>query len=73
MVSLVRRLDATEARRKFSDILNSVCFGNETVVVTRHGRDIAAVVPMQQAIPPNGESKKPVSPPGQTPRERKRA
>jgi len=69
----VRRLDATEARRKFSDILNWVCFGNETVVVTRHGRDIAAVVPMQQANPPNGDSRKPALPAGQTNRERKRA
>ena len=47
--SLVRRLDATEARKRFSDLLNWVCFGGETVVVTRHGRDIAAVVPTDKA------------------------
>jgi len=56
----VRRLDATEARKKFSDVLNWVCFGRETIVVTRHGRDIAAVVPMDKVTaPPDFESKKP--------------
>jgi prevent-host-death family protein len=59
---LVRRLDATEARKKFSDVLNWVCFGRETVVVTRHGRDIAAVVPMDKADAPDDvESRKPAS------------
>ena len=71
---LVRRLDATEARKKFADILNWVGFGNETVVVTRHGRDLVAIVPMEDAtLPPDAESRRPASSLGRTSRQRKQA
>jgi prevent-host-death family protein len=70
----VKRLDATEARKNFSDVLNQVCFGNETIVVTRHGRDIAAIVPIHKAPPPDAaESKKPAVSLGRPSRERKQA
>ena len=38
---------AEEARNKFSDIVNRAAYGHERIVVTRRGKDIAAVVPME--------------------------
>ena len=36
----------SEARESFSNTINRVAFGGERVVLTRHGRRIAAVVPI---------------------------
>ena len=33
-----------DARRDLSDILNRVVYGGERVVITRHGKDVAAIV-----------------------------
>jgi len=33
-----------DARRDLSEILNRVVFGGERVVITRHGKDIAAII-----------------------------
>lgn len=38
---------AEEARNKFSDLVNRAAFGHERIVVTRRGRGLAAVVPME--------------------------
>lgn len=37
---------ASKARQGFSDTLNRVAFGKERVVLRRRGKDIAAVVPI---------------------------
>ena len=37
----------SEARETFSTTVNWVAFGNERVVLTRHGRRVAAVVPIE--------------------------
>jgi len=37
----------SEARESFSTTINRVAFGGERVVLTRHGRRIAAVVPIE--------------------------
>ena len=37
----------SEARESFSTTVNRVAFGGERVVLTRHGRRIAAVVPIE--------------------------
>ena len=37
----------SEARESFSTTLNRAAFGGERVVLTRHGRRIAAVVPIE--------------------------
>lgn len=37
----------SEARESFSTTVNRVAFGGERVVLTRHGRRVAAVVPIQ--------------------------
>lgn len=36
----------SEARESFSTTVNRVAFGGERVVLTRHGRRVAAVVPI---------------------------
>lgn len=37
----------SEARESFSTTINRVAFGGERVVLTRHGRRVAAVVPVE--------------------------
>jgi len=40
------RIAASEAREKFATILNEVAFGGERILLHRHGKDVAAVVPI---------------------------
>jgi prevent-host-death family protein len=37
----------SEARESFSTTINRVAFGGDRVVLTRHGRRVAAVVPIE--------------------------
>jgi prevent-host-death family protein len=37
----------SEARESFSTTVNRVAFGGERVVLTRHGRRVAALVPIE--------------------------
>jgi prevent-host-death family protein len=37
----------SEARESFSSTVNRVAFGGERVVLTRHGKRVAAVVPVE--------------------------
>ena len=41
----VRKVTATEAARRFSEVLDAVEHGGETFVVTRGGRAVAAIGP----------------------------
>jgi prevent-host-death family protein len=41
-------VSVSEARQSFADLVNRVAYRNERVLVTRHGRPIAAIVPMEQ-------------------------
>lgn len=41
------KLPASEARKRFAAILNEVEFKGERVVLDRHGKPVAAVVPME--------------------------
>ena len=36
-----------EARRQLAELVNRVAYGKERVVLTRHGRAVAALVPME--------------------------
>ena len=38
------RLNASEVRSDFADILNRVAYGGERIVVRRSGKDVAALV-----------------------------
>jgi prevent-host-death family protein len=39
-------LPASKAREGFSDTINRVAFGKERVILRRRGKDVAAVVPI---------------------------
>ncbi len=41
------RIPASEARMQFADIVNKVAFGGERIVLHRHGKDVAAIVPVE--------------------------
>jgi prevent-host-death family protein len=41
----MREYTTGEARDRFSEVVNEAAFGDERVVLTRHGKPIAAVVP----------------------------
>lgn len=36
----------SEARGEFSDLINRAAFGGERVLLTRHGKSVAAIVPV---------------------------
>jgi prevent-host-death family protein len=41
------RLSATEARKSFFDTISRVAFAGERLIVARHGKDVAALVPIE--------------------------
>ena len=40
------RLDVSKAREEFPDVVNRAAFGNERTIVSRRGKDLAAVIPI---------------------------
>ena len=54
----MKRIPLTEARKRFAEIVGGAQYGKETTVLTRHGKDIAAVVPMSVLPPPTDPSKR---------------
>jgi len=42
--SIFKTVPAAELRRRGSDIINAVAYGGEHIVLTRHGRPVAAIV-----------------------------
>jgi prevent-host-death family protein len=40
-------ISAADARKNLSEILNRVAYSKERVVLTRHGNQIAAIVPLE--------------------------
>jgi prevent-host-death family protein len=40
-------VSTAEARKNLSEILSRAAYGKERVVVTRHGKGIAAIVPLE--------------------------
>jgi prevent-host-death family protein len=43
----MRRVESSEAKARLAKLLDDV-EGGETVVITRHGREIARIVPIQE-------------------------
>ena len=41
------RLPASEAREKFSEVLSEVSFGRQRLVLQRHGKDLVAMIPLE--------------------------
>ncbi len=45
---MLNRITTADARKKFSNIINRVAFGDETFVLTRRGEPIAALISIQE-------------------------
>jgi prevent-host-death family protein len=43
----VTRVSAGQARRDFSSTLNRVAYGRERLILHRRGKDVAAIVPIE--------------------------
>ncbi|MDQ3243047.1 MAG: type II toxin-antitoxin system Phd/YefM family antitoxin [Gemmatimonadota bacterium] len=41
------RIPASEARLQFAQMMNKVAFGHERIVLHRHGKDVAAIIPVE--------------------------
>ena len=48
---MAKHVGAKEARSKFYDLIGSVRFGNEEVIVERSGKPMAAMIPMETYEP----------------------
>jgi len=46
-MSTVPAVTVADARNTLADILNRVAYGKERVVITRHGKQLAAIVPVE--------------------------
>ena len=44
---MTKRISAKEARDRFADLVGSVHYGGEEVIVERSGRPMAAVIPVE--------------------------
>ena len=45
---MLRKMSAAEARKNFANIVNRVAFGDESIIVTRRGEEVAAIVSMDE-------------------------
>lgn len=43
----MKKLDATRARQEFAETVNQVAYRQVRIVVSRRGKDVAAIVPME--------------------------
>jgi prevent-host-death family protein len=53
----MRKLSTGDAREKFAEIVSEAAHGAKRTIITRHGKEVAAVVPITdlktgQSIPP---------------------
>jgi prevent-host-death family protein len=45
--NIMTRLNVSKAREEFPDVVNRAAYGNERTVISRRGKDLAAVIPME--------------------------
>lgn len=50
-------LSTVEARNQFADLINRVAYGKERVILTRRGKALVAVVPIEDLEQPNANEK----------------
>jgi prevent-host-death family protein len=43
----VTAISVADARNELAELLNRVAYGKERMVITRHGREVAALVPIE--------------------------
>jgi len=44
----MKRITTAEARKDLADLLNRAAYGKERFVVTRHGKELVAIVPLEE-------------------------
>lgn len=44
----MKRITTAEARKDMADLLNRTAYGKERFVVTRHGKELVAIVPLEE-------------------------
>lgn len=47
MAAAVTAISVADARSDLAELLNRVAYGKERLVITRHGREVAAIVPVE--------------------------
>jgi len=45
----MKQVSTGEARRNLAELLNRSAYGGERFVVTRHGKELVAIVPVEEA------------------------
>jgi prevent-host-death family protein len=45
--NIMTRLNVSKVREEFPDVVNRAAYGNERTVISRRGKDLAAVIPME--------------------------
>jgi prevent-host-death family protein len=48
----MRKMSAGDARERFSEIVNEAAYADRRTVITRHGKEVAAIVPIGDLINP---------------------
>ncbi len=43
----MKQITTAEARKRMSELLNRAAYGKERFVVTRHGKELVAIVPLE--------------------------
>jgi prevent-host-death family protein len=46
-MTVVTAVSVADARSELAELLNRVAYGKERLVITRHGRELAALVPVE--------------------------
>lgn len=44
----MKRITAAEARKHMAELVNRAAYGKERFVVTRHGKELVAIVPLEE-------------------------
>lgn len=44
----MKQITTAEARKNMSELLNRAAYGKERFVVTRHGKELVAIVPLEE-------------------------
>ncbi len=45
----MKHVTTAEARKNMAELLNRAAYGGERFVVTRHGKELVAIVPLEEA------------------------
>jgi len=43
----MKKISTVKARSQFSDVINRAAYGKETIILTRRGKEVAAVIPLE--------------------------